>query len=71
MEILRVGPQANHVKDVIGHSVSDPVYGMFATFFNWSVSLLLINVSTKFALRLSKAKPEFYPLSILPATPTK
>ena len=70
MEILRVGPKANHVKDVIGHSVSDYFTECLRLFsidqFNCS-----INVTTKFALRLSKAKPEFYPLSILPATPTK
>ena len=64
---IRVGPQANHVKDVM--AILRLCYGMFAILFNWSV--YCFNISTKFKMRSSKAKPELYIFSILPRTPAK
>ena len=59
MEILlssKVGPQAIHVKDVIGHfeSILHNVWLFSIDQFN------CFNIGTKFALRSSKTKQEFY-----------
>ena len=67
MEILlRVGPQANHVKNVIGHfeTILECLRLFSVDQFN------CFNIGIKFALRSSKTKQEFI-FSILPKIPTK